>query len=157
MKNMCLANRELEDPARLPRRKKSGALPHYDTAAAIVQRNGKILIAQRKHDGFLGGLWEFPGGKLEKRESLEECLEREIREELGIEIAVGELFAKVNHGYSHFRITLHAFLCTHRSGRVRKLDVADFRWIAPPELTNFAFPKADRVIIQKLLERESRS
>ncbi len=157
LKSNCLAYHRLADPSKLPHRKKSRALPHYNTTAAIVQRRGKVLIAQRKHDGLLGGLWEFPGGKQEKGESLKACLAREIREELGIEIAIGDLFSKVNHCYSHFRITLHTFLCTHRRGRVRKLDVADFRWVSPHELQNFAFPKADRVIIQKLLENESRN
>lgn len=156
LKSRCLAYHQLADPSKLPHRKKSRALPHHNITAAIIQRRGKLLITQRPHTGLLGGLWEFPGGKQEKGESLEECITREIREELGIDIAVGDLFAKVNHSYSHFRITLYAFLCTHSRGRVRKLDVADFRWVAPLELQNFAFPKADRVIIQKLLEKESR-
>jgi len=156
LKSCCLAYHQLADPSKLPHRKKSHALPHHNITAAIIRRHGKVLITQRPHKGLLGGLWEFPGGKQEKGESLEEGITREIREELGIDIAVGDLFAKVNHSYSHFRITLYAFLCTHRRGRVRKLDVADFRWVAPLELQNFAFPKADRVIIQKLLEKESR-
>jgi len=150
-KSSCRAKAKFSDPSVLPVRRKSFPLPHHHVTAAIIQRRGKILIAQRKPDGLLGGLWEFPGGTQEKGESLEECLRREIREELGVEIEVGELFATVQHAYSHFRITLRAFLCSLHRGRIRKLGIADFRWVSPEELEEFAFPKADRVIIQRLL------
>jgi A/G-specific adenine glycosylase len=155
MKSLCRARAKYADPSVLPLRTKSNPLPHHHVTAAIIERRGKILITQRKVDGFLGGLWEFPGGTQEKRESLEGCLKREIREELGANIKIGELFTTVKHSYSHFRITLHAFLCGMQSERIRKLGVADFRWVRPRELQDFAFPKADRVIIQELLEREN--
>ncbi|MFH1011244.1 MAG: A/G-specific adenine glycosylase [bacterium] len=151
LKLSCRARAKFDDPSVLPLRRKSPPLPHHHVTAAIIRRRGKVLITQRKPDGFLGGLWEFPGGTQEKGESLEGCLKREIREELGVDIEVGELFATVKHAYSHFRITLHAFLCSLRRGRIRKLGVADYRWVLPQELQNFAFPKADRVIIQNLM------
>jgi A/G-specific adenine glycosylase len=135
----------------LPRKAPSRRIPHYDIGAAIIRKNGRILITQRPHEGLLGGLWEFPGGKRHDGESLPECVAREIREELGIEITVGEPLVAVRHAYSHFRITLHAFLCTPLRGRVKKIGVADYRWVKPDELAAFAFPKADRVIIEKLL------
>ena len=155
LKSACRAQQKLDDPAVLPRRKKSKPLPHYNIAAAIIKRRGKILITQRPQAGMLGGLWEFPGGKQEKDESLEVCLAREIHEELDVDIAVGKLFLSVKHSYSHFRITLHAFSCTLPRGRIQKLGVAAFRWITPQELSKFAFPKADRVIIEKILEEHS--
>ncbi len=153
LKSVCRGHQKLADPGVLPRRKKSKPLPHYDITAAIIKRRGKILITQRPHGGMLGGLWEFPGGKQEKGESLETCLAREIREELDVDIAVGKLFQSVKHSYSHFRITLHAFSCTLPRGRIRKLGVTAFRWTTPHEFSKFAFPKADRVIIEKILRR----
>ena len=150
LKSDCRATRELADPTTIPRKVPAKAIPHYDVTAAIIRKNGKILITKRPSEGLLGGLWEFPGGKREPGETLEACLRREIEEELDIEIHVGKLFMAVKHAYSHFRITLHCFDCTHKSGRVRKLGVADYRWVQPGELSDFAFPKADREILKKL-------
>ncbi|MBU0507217.1 A/G-specific adenine glycosylase [bacterium] len=151
----CRARQSLDDVTMLPRRTPSRELPHYDIGAAILRKNGRILITQRPLDGLLGGLWEFPGGKQRTGESLEECVAREIREELGIEITVAEQVARVRHAYSHFRITLHAFECRQRSGRVKKIGVADFCWVKPEELKRFAFPKADRVVLEILEGKKS--
>jgi A/G-specific adenine glycosylase len=98
---------------RLPERAAKKRIPHYDVTAAVIRtlRGRRILIAQRPLGGMLGGLWEFPGGKRERGESLQECLRREIKEELGIEIKVGRPVTRVEHAYTHFRITLHAFEC----------------------------------------------
>jgi mutator protein MutT len=96
----------------------------------------------------LGGLWEFPGGKKEPSESLEERLKREIREELNIEIVVGEGFIQVPHAYSHFRITLHCFFCRKLKGRIAPLGVMDYRWVYPEELDRFPFPRADQKVIE---------
>jgi A/G-specific adenine glycosylase len=147
----CRAFQERKDVTALPRKAVRKKLPHYHIGAAIIRKRGKILITQRPLDGMLGGLWEFPGGKQEQGESLATCVEREIREELGIEIEAGNSFLSVDHGFTHFKITLHTFDCEHLSGRIRKIGIADYRWVKPEELTNFAFPKADRVIIEKLL------
>ena len=146
----CRGRSALEDVTILPRKAPKKKIPHYDIGAAIIEKGGKILITQRPLDGMLGGLWEFPGGKQDAGETLEECVAREITEELGIEIEVGERFAKVNHAYSHFRITLHVYRCKPRKGRIRKIGIADYRWVTPDQLDDFAFPKADRVVIVKL-------
>jgi A/G-specific adenine glycosylase len=153
LKSVCRGYQKLADPSVLPHRKKSEPLPHYNVTAAIIKRRGKILITQRLPHEMLGGLWEFPGGKQEKGESLEACLTREIHEELAIRIRVDDLFETVKHSYSHFRITLHAYLCTLSRGRIQKHGVAAFRWITPCEFSKFAFPKADRVIIEKILNQ----
>jgi A/G-specific adenine glycosylase len=133
-------------PARVPRR----PLPHYDVAAGVIWRGDQLLVSKRHTDDLLGGLWEFPGGTRESRETLEECLVREIWEELGIEIAVGELMMTVRHAYTHFRVTIHVFHCRYLSGEPQALGCADWRWVRPDELDGFAFPAADHRIIAAL-------
>jgi A/G-specific adenine glycosylase len=152
LRESCRAFREGEAGS-LPLRNPARKIPHYDVTAAIIRRGGKILITQRPEKGLLGGLWEFPGGKKEPGETLEACLLREIAEELGIEIAVGERFMQVRHAYSHFRITLHTFFCRHRQGRIQKIGIQDYRWVKPEELGLFAFPRADRRVIEGLMQK----
>lgn len=137
----------------LPQKKKKAPVPHRQIGAGVVWRDGRILISQRPADGLLGGLWEFPGGKVEPGETLKRCVAREIREELGIRVRVGEQLAEVDHAYSHFTITLHAFECRFVSGTPKKLGVADFRWVRPEELQEFPFPAANQPIIRELLRR----
>lgn len=152
----CLARQrgtQLERPVRPPRKR----TPHYDVVAAVIRGNGgsspdgRILIAQRPLDGLLGGLWEFPGGKVEPGESLADALQREIREELALEIAPGEALTVVEHAYTHFRITLHAFHAAYVDGEVEHLGVADHAWVTLDELDRYAFAVTDRKIIAALL------
>jgi A/G-specific adenine glycosylase len=127
--------------------------PHYTVTAAVIHRDGQLLISQRPPEGLLGGLWEFPGGKQLPGETLEACLEREIMEELGAEVLVGELFGIYRHAYTHFRVTLHAFCCTLADGAApQPLQVKDFRWVTREELAQFPMGKIDRQIAQKLLQ-----
>jgi A/G-specific adenine glycosylase len=125
-------------------------VPHYTVTAAVLRRNGKILLAQRPSKGLLGGMWEFPGGKVENGESIEACLAREIREELGAGIQVGEPFGIYRHAYTHFRITLHAFLCELTDGEPRPVEAAGLAWVAPAELGNYPMGKVDRQIAGRL-------
>jgi A/G-specific adenine glycosylase len=134
----------------LPIKPAKKLLPHFDVAAAVIHHNGRVLIAQRPPDGMLGGLWEFPGGKQEAGETLPECLQREIREELGLEIAVDEPIVTIKHGYTHFKITLHAFACRLVTGQPQALGVADWRWVTLDELDAFPFPRTDQKIIAAL-------
>jgi A/G-specific adenine glycosylase len=139
-----------------PVKTKKPATPHYHVAAAMVWDDaGRVLIAQRPLDGLLGGLWEFPGGKQEAGESLSECLQRELLEELAIEVDVLELFTVVKHAFTHFKITLHAFTCRFRPGvhPPQKLGVQDYAWVQVEELARYSFGKADRVVIEELHNR----
>ncbi|MBC8507433.1 MAG: A/G-specific adenine glycosylase [Anaerolineales bacterium] len=133
-----------------PVRKKKAQVPHHTVTAAVIQRNGKILIAQRPEGGLLGGMWEFPGGKTKPGESLHTCLEREICEELGVEITIGEPFGVYEHAYTHFRITLHAFCSTILSGTPQPLDHTDLRWVRSVEFNQYPMGKIDRQIANKL-------
>jgi len=148
---LCDAWRE-GDPEGYPTKVERKPIPHFDVTAGIIRRGRRILITRRRDDAMLGGLWEFPGGKLEPGESLEKCLVREIDEELAIDIRVERPFVAVDHAYTHFRITLHTFLCRHSRGRPRDLGCAAHRWVHVGELDRFAFPKADRVVLEKLRE-----
>jgi len=116
----------------------------------VIEHEGRLLIAQRPAEGLLGGLWEFPGGKVEPGETLEDCLRREIREELAVEIAVGAPVATVEHAYTHLRITLHAFRCRLLSGEPQAVAAASRRWVRPGELERYAFSAADRQVIAAL-------
>jgi A/G-specific adenine glycosylase len=149
LREICQARRNNEQND-LPVKTKRPPTPHYEVVAGVIWKNDKILIDQRKHEGLLGGLWEFPGGKREANETFEECLVREVREELGIEISVGKELTVVQHAYSHFRITLHAFECRYRSGRPRAMECADFKWVKLADLDNYAFPKANVRILTVL-------
>ncbi|MBN1846601.1 MAG: A/G-specific adenine glycosylase [Sedimentisphaerales bacterium] len=134
----------------LPVRPAKKTLPHYTVAVGIVRKAGWILIDQRLPDGMLGGMWEFPGGKRQDGEPLEATVVREIREELGIRVAVQSRLAQVEHGYSHFRVTLHAFACRHESGRPRPLGCAACKWVRAKDLRRYAFPRGSRKIIEAM-------
>ncbi|MDW8068365.1 MAG: A/G-specific adenine glycosylase [Anaerolineae bacterium] len=134
-------------PTRPPRR----PLPHYEVTAAVIRdKEGRILLARRKENSFLGGLWEFPGGKRESGERLEDCLAREMREELGIEVAVGERLVTLEHGYTHFRITLHVFYCDLVAGVPQCLDCEEVRWVTLEEMAALPMPVTDRRIAEML-------
>ncbi len=148
----CSAYRE-NITAEIPRMKKRSPAPHYQVTAGVIQHRGRILITQRKEHGLLGGLWEFPGGKQEPGESLEECLKRELQEELNIHVAIHEKLTHIHHAYTHFRITLHVFICRWIGGRPEPLGCSQMKWVRPAELKRYAFPKADRRVIELLLKR----
>jgi len=145
------------DPEALPVRRSRQPVPHYDVAAAVTVRADahgiRDLVAQRNPDDMLGGMWEFPGGKCEPGETLPQCLVREMREELDIEVEVGQRLTVVEHAYTHFRITLHAFRCRLASGSPRCLDCAAFRWATPDEMDALPMSVADRKVAQALQEQ----
>lgn len=150
---VCLARARGTQSER-PVKARKAATPHYNVTAGLIWNEiGELLIAQRPLDGLLGGLWEFPGGKQEAGETLPECLRRELREELAIEVEVDELFTVVRHGFTHFRITLHAFTCRHIDGEPQAIGVRDWAWVAPEQLDAYSFGKADRQVIAALRAR----
>ena len=150
---LCRAKAELDDPTSLPFKAPKKEKPHYPVAAGLIWKGDQVLIAQRPRDGMLGGLWEFPGGKREEGESLQECLRREIREELDFEIEVGEVLCSVDHAYSHFSITLYALSARYKGGEPKAIGCADWRWVYPEELDDFAFPRSDRKVIEFVRQR----
>jgi mutator protein MutT len=121
-----------------------------EVSAALIFRDGKLLITQRHVRSHLGGLWEFPGGKREAGETFAQCLVREIREELGVEISVGELFEEISHDYPEKSVHLKFFVCKLLSGKPQPLDCAAIRWVNKTELDDHKFPAADTQLLEKL-------
>jgi 8-oxo-dGTP diphosphatase len=121
-----------------------------DVAAALVFRSGKILIAQRHANAHLGGLWEFPGGKREPGETFEQCLARELREELGVEVKIGGLFEEITHVYTDKTVHLQFFLCQLAKGEPSPIGCAAVKWVVKPELAKYDFPAADARLLDKL-------
>jgi mutator protein MutT len=121
-----------------------------DVAAALIFHDGKLLITRRHFDAHLGGLWEFPGGKREPDETFEQCLVREIREELDVEISVGKLFESVMHAYPEKTVHLKFFVCRLERGEPRMLGCEALKWVGKSELEDYKFPAADARLLQKL-------
>ncbi len=145
-----------DDPDAFPPPLRRAAIPHRTVTAGVIWRGEHLLIAQRPLDGLLGGLWEFPGGKLDPGETLPECLRRELSEEMDIEVAVGDELAVIDHTFTHFSLTLHAFECQYLSaGNPQTIGVRDWRWVAVNELERFAFPVMDQKIVQVLRRRQN--
>jgi A/G-specific adenine glycosylase len=130
--------------------KPKAGVPHYMVTAAVLRRDGKALLAKRPSRGLLGGMWEFPGGKVEEGETLETCLVREIREELGAHVKVNEPLGVYKHAYTHFRITLYAFLCELTDGEPRPIEAAELAWVSPVDLDKYPMGKVDRQIANRL-------
>lgn len=137
-------------------KKPAKKLPHYHVTAGLIWKGDKLLIARRNQYDIQGGLWEFPGGKKEEGETLEECLQRELFEELRIRVEVKEENCTVKHAYNDFRITLHVFKCQFISGPPQAVSCSEWKWISPGELRKYTFPPADLKVIEMLVHRNGR-
>ncbi len=130
------------------------AVPVVQVAAGLICHEGRYLIARRKFSSHLGGLWEFPGGKRETGETLEDCLRRELREELSITVTDPILFQVIRHEYADQTVELHFFRCAIAEGQAKPVDCVEVRWIAPEEFGQFAFPPADQPVLEALQRRQ---
>ena len=136
--------------AEFPKRQKLRATPQYHIAVGVVFKKERVLITRRKADGLLGGLWEFPGGKIKDGESAQAACIREIKEEVNLDVNIERHLAQVKHAYTHFRIVMEVFCCNYVSGRVYLRGPADFRWIRLNEYRRYPFPKANHKFIPLL-------
>ena len=119
----------------------------------VINADGDVLIDQRLEEGLLGGMWEFPGGKQEPGEPIEACIARELMEELGIVVSVGEALITLDHAYSHKKLQFVVHLCDWCSGDPKPLASQQVRWVRPEQLKNYPFPAANARIIDALLGR----
>ena len=145
----------LGNPRRWPVADVSKSVPFSVIGVGVVlNAAGEVLIDQRLEEGLLGGMWEFPGGKQEQGETIENCIARELMEELGIEVTVGEELITVDHAYSHKKLRFVVHLCDWVSGEPQPLASQQVRWVFPDDLENYAFPSANARIIEALLCRD---
>jgi len=121
-----------------------------DVSAGLVFRDGLLLITQRRPEDHLGGLWEFPGGKRHGDETDEACLQRELMEELGIEVEVGDLIETIDHEYPGKSVRLKFFRCRWLRHEPLNLACHDFAWVSSGQLADYAFPAADALLLNKL-------
>jgi len=149
--NDCAAYSQGE-PERFPVRAPKKVVPRAHIAVGVVYRSGRVLITRRAESGMLGGLWEFPGGKVRAGESAEAACVREIREEVSLRVKVEEHIARVRHAYTHLHVEIDVFACRPQPGDVVLDGPVDYRWIRPGETGRFAFPKANHKFIPAVRE-----
>ena len=126
---------------------KSKPIPEYHIAVGVVHKDNHVLITQRKADSLLGGLWEFPGGKVKSGETAENACIREIQEEVNLSVEIIEYLTRVKHAYTHFKIVMDVFGCRYQSGEVVLNGPADYRWITVDEIDQYPFPAANHKFI----------
>ena len=135
-----------EYPVRARRR----AVPHYQVAVGVIVDGGRVLVCRRREDQMLGGLWEFPGGKQEAGEALEETVRREVLEEVDLVVRITGKLCSVEHAYSHFSLSLTAFTCAVVSGSATALSADVVRWVPASELRELPFPRANQRVIEAM-------
>ncbi len=128
--------------------------PRKLVAAALFQVEGRVLMARRPEGVHLAGLWEFPGGKIESGESPEQCLVREIQEELGVTCQVGPIFTVVFHPYPEFDLLMLVYSCTLGIGEPRPIACAELRWVDLGGIRELPLPPADEPVVDALLKME---
>lgn len=126
--------------------------PVIPCGVALIRRDREFLISQRKENDSFGLLWEFPGGKKNTDETFEQCVAREVEEEIGIRVDVHEKFTEIRRQYHEHIIWLNFFLCTHVSGEPKAVDCAKVAWVDIEDLKNYKFPPANETVIAKLKE-----
>lgn len=147
----CVAYKTVKTDT-IPYKSASKKRPHHQIGVGIIiNENEEVLIALRPEDAMLGGMWEFPGGKQEENEEIEETVIRELKEELGVEVSITKPFMKLDHAYSHFKITMHAYLCKLENGMPDPQSSQEIRWISIDKLADYPFPKANRKLTEKLM------
>ncbi len=133
---------------------KSSSIPHKLIGVGVIRNHlGQILIDRRLPKGEMAGFWEFPGGKIEPTETIEECIRREIAEELAIAVSVGDRITTIEHEYAKFKVTLFVHDCQYIAGKAQAIECQEIRWVNIAELDQYNFPEANYQIIESLKTR----
>jgi A/G-specific adenine glycosylase len=136
----------------LPIKSKAQPVPHYVIGVGLIRYQGRMLIAKRKESGMLGGLWELPGGKQNSDEAIETTVTREILEETGLSVTIVKPLCMIKHAYTHFKITMHTYLCDAPHDRAIAKSSTEVRWVLPSELSDYAFPTATHKVFEAVGE-----
>lgn len=147
----CIAYSTLKTDS-IPYKSPAKKRPHHQIGVGIIRDEEDVLIALRPEDAMLGGMWEFPGGKQKEDEDIQQTVIRELKEELGVDVAVKKPFMKLDHAYSHFKITLHAYLCELKNGKPQPKTSQQLKWVSISKLDRYPFPKANRKLTEKLMK-----
>ena len=139
------------DVDKYPLRIKYTKKPHYRIAVGVIWKTNKILLARRLENGLLGGLWEFPGGKIKSGEDAIKCIVREVNEKLGIRVQPVRFLKQIKHAYSHFSITLDAYHCDYKDGAPSAIGYSDWKWVGLEEISLFPLPKANHKLFDVLI------
>lgn len=150
----CVAYTTLKTDS-IPYKSPAKKRPHHQIGVGIIRDDENVLIALRPEDAMLGGMWEFPGGKQKEDEDIQQTVIRELKEELGVDVTVTKPFMKLNHAYSHFKITLHAYLCELKKGNPQPKTSQQLKWVSVSELDLYPFPKANRKLTEKLMKTKA--
>lgn len=133
-----------------PRRIKKAPVKTHPVSVGVIIHRHRMLITRRNPEGLLGGLWEFPGGKVRPGESAEQACIREIREEVNVDVDIISRLARIKHAYTHFKIEMDVFFCAYLSGAIRLSSAVDYRWITFEDIEHYPFPKANHKFIPLL-------
>jgi A/G-specific adenine glycosylase len=138
----------------LPVKSQRQPLPHYQVAVGVIWKDDTILIGRRRQQQMLGGLWEFPGGKLQPGESLAAAADRKIAAETGVTVRIEQPYCQVKHAYTHFKITLTAFRCTWLAGEAQALASDEVRWVGLQELDALPWPRTSLKVLEAVRDYE---
>jgi len=141
------AHNEQDD---LPLKAQRKTPPHHTVAVGIIWKDERFLLCQRDHEALLGGLWEFPGGRLKTGETCEECVVRKVQDRLAVRVDVRHRVASVKQVFTHFRITLHAYECLYVAGEPQALGCVAWRWVGREDVSQYALPKATHKVLHAL-------
>ena len=139
-----------------PGKKKKSPVPHYFMAVGVIFKGDKVLIVRRPEEKMLGGLWEFPGGRLQAKEKAENACARIIAEKVNLNVAIESKLTRIQHAYTHFKITADIFICTLVSGRVRRNGPTDHQWVYLNALEKYPFPGSNHKFISKLIKERAK-
>lgn len=149
LKGFCQAKQKGKQK-QFPPPKKATEITSIQVCAAVIFNKSRVYIQKRKAGGLMGGLWEFPGGKMNPGETEEECLRREIKEELGLSIRIGKKIMTHRHSYTRFRVTLNVYHCHIHSGTLSPSACDEWKWVNSETLNQYPFPAANVKIIKSL-------